>query len=207
MPEADLSLHNYTVFADLLAVPFQPVLGVVATFNLVYLANLALCGFGMFLLARRVTGRPLEAWIAGALFACAPFLVARSTAHFSLVAAAPLPFFMYWLDRAWSTKHVRDAAAVGACVAWAAFCDPYYAVYCVMLGTCYVASQVFAWSVGRRSAPTPRTARVLVDAAIVLLALLIAGVHVIGGGSVRVASISISMRSCTHRCSCYRCWR
>ena len=74
--------------------PLQPVLGVVATFNLVYLANLALAGFGMFVLARRVTGRPLEAWIAGAVFACSPFLVARSTAHFSLVAAAPLPFFL-----------------------------------------------------------------------------------------------------------------
>ena len=58
--EADLSLHNYTVFADLLAVPFQPVLGVVATFNLVYLANLTLAGFGMFVLSRRAEHRPLQ---------------------------------------------------------------------------------------------------------------------------------------------------
>ena len=34
---ANLSLHNYTAFQDLVALPFIPWLGVVATFNLVYL--------------------------------------------------------------------------------------------------------------------------------------------------------------------------
>ncbi len=82
----DLSLHNYTVFADLLALPMQGRLGVVATFNLIYLLNTALAGLGMFLLARRVTGRVAESWIAGCVFACSPFLVARSMAHFSLAA-------------------------------------------------------------------------------------------------------------------------
>ena len=80
------------------------------------------------------------------------------------------------------------------CVAWAAFCDVYYAVYCVILGGCFVASQMIAWSAGRRRVPT-RWARVLIDAAIVALVLLIVSVHVIGGGSIRIASISVSMRS------------
>ena len=193
--EADLSLHNYTLFADVLAVPLQPLLGVVATFNLVYLANIALSGFGMFLLARRLTNRALESWLAGAMFACAPFLVARSTAHFSLVAAAPLPFFMYWLDRTWETRRLRDAAAMGACAAWAFFCDPYYAVYCAMLGICFIGSRLLAVSFGYAQRPAPRTGRALVNAGIVALVGLMVGVHVLGGGSVRVASISISMRS------------
>ena len=194
-PEADLSLHNYTLFADLLAVPLQPLFGVVATFNLVYMANVALCGFGMFLLARRLTNRPLESWLAGAMFACAPFLVARSTAHFSLVAAAPLPLFMYWLDRTWETRRMRDAAATGATVAGAFFCDPYYAVYCVMLGTFFVGSRLLAVSFGYGKVPAPRTGRALLDAAIVALAGLILGVHFLGRGSIRIASTSISMRS------------
>src|SRR5262245_64944378 len=45
-PQVDLGLHNYTPFADLLALPFQPWLGVVGAFNLVYLINVALAGFG-----------------------------------------------------------------------------------------------------------------------------------------------------------------
>ena len=51
----DLSLHNYTLFANLLAAPLLPVLGVVTTYNVLCLANLALGAFTMFLLAWHVT--------------------------------------------------------------------------------------------------------------------------------------------------------
>ena len=50
----------------------------------------------MFLLAHRITGRVAESWLAGFAFACSPFIIARSTSHFSLVAAAPLPVFVYF---------------------------------------------------------------------------------------------------------------
>ena len=65
----DLSVHNYTVFADLLALPLIGTLGVVASFNVVYLLLVASSGYAAFLLVRRLTGRPAEAWIAGAVFA------------------------------------------------------------------------------------------------------------------------------------------
>jgi hypothetical protein len=191
---ADLSLHNYTVFADVLAVPLQPVLGVVGAFNTIYLLNIALCGFGMFLLARRLTGRVAESWLAGFAFACSAFLVARSSAHFSLVAAAPLPFFVYWFDRAWESQRRRDAVATGATIAWAAFCDPYYGVYCLMLGVALAGGRLVAV---KPVAPMTRRghARVVLDVVIVALAVLIAGLHFTGRGSVRIASISISMRT------------
>ena len=196
-PQADLSLHNYTVFADVLSLPLQPVLGVVGAFNVIYLLNVALAGFGMFLLARRLTGRAAESWIAGFAFACSAFLVARSTAHFSLVAAAPLPFFVYWFDRAWATRRRRDAAATGATLAWAAFCDPYYAVYCLMLGLALAAGRLVAVKPADDTAPvrSPGHARVVLDVMIVALAGVITGLHLAGRGSVRIASISISMRT------------
>jgi hypothetical protein len=194
---ADLSLHNYTVFADVLALPLQPVLGVVGAFNTIYLLNVALSGFGMFLLARRLTGRAIESWFAGFAFACSAFLVARSTAHFSLVAAAPLPFFVYWFDRAWASQRRRDAIATGATVAWAAFCDPYYGVYCLMLGAALAAGRLIAVKPGRAEVPAKARghARVVLEVLIVALAVLIAGIHFAGRGSVRIASISISMRT------------
>jgi hypothetical protein len=194
---ADLSLHNYTVFADVVAVPLQPLLGVVGTFNVIYLLNVALAGFGMFLLAKRFTGRPLESGLAGLAFACSAFMVARSTAHFSLVAAAPLPFFVYWFDRAWETQRRRDAIATGATIAWAAFCDPYYAVYCLMLGAVLTASRLIAVRPATAGAPARGRSivRMLLDVAIVALAGLIVGVHLAGVGLVRIASIQISMRT------------
>jgi TRAP-type mannitol/chloroaromatic compound transport system permease large subunit len=109
-------------------------LDIVTTFNVIYLVNVTLAGFGMYLLARRLTGRTPEAFVAGLLFAWSPFMVARGQAHFSLVAAAPLPIFMLMLHRAWDTRRLRDAVLAGATLAWATFCDPYYGVYCLMLG-------------------------------------------------------------------------
>lgn len=192
----DLSLHNYTVFSNLLALPLQPWLGVVATFNVVYMVNVALAGFGMYLLARRLTGgRTLEAWIAGLVFACSPFLVARSAAHFSLVAAAPLPFFMLLLLRAWDTHRIRDAAAAGLVVAWAAFSDPYYAVYCLMLAVILVGSRIVAVRTRRRPSGDLKPAKLLVNAGIVGVALVVLIVNVAGGGRVEIGSMRISLRT------------
>jgi hypothetical protein len=88
--------------------------------------------------------------------AWSPFLGARGASHFCLVAAAPLAFFLSWLDRAWSRGRRRDALAAGAAVAWAFYCDPYYAVYTAMLLALYVTGRfVTCEQVGR----TPHTRR------------------------------------------------
>ena len=139
----DLTQHNYTVFLDALAMPLMSRLGPVATFNVVYLIAVVLTAWMTFVLARRVTeGATIEAWLAG--FACAwgPVLVARSTGHFSLVAAAPLAAFLWCLHRIDRSESARDAVLAGLAVAWAAFCDPYYAVYCALIATIYAVSRV-----------------------------------------------------------------
>ena len=77
---ANLSLHNYTAFQDLVALPLMGWLGVVATFNLVYLLMTVLTGYATFLLAKHVTGRAAESWLAGLLFAWSPIMVTRGGA-------------------------------------------------------------------------------------------------------------------------------
>jgi len=191
----DLSLHNYTVFADVLALPLLSWLGVVRTFNVIYLLNVALAGFGMFLLARKLTQRPMESFLAGLIFMWSPFLVTRGQAHFSLVAAAPLPIFLLVLHRAWETRRLRDAALTGGVVAWAAFCDPYYAVYCLMLGGCFLASRVFLVSWTRRSARDLRLTKRPLTMMSVGLAGLILVVRALGGGAIALGPLRVSMRS------------
>jgi len=195
---ADLSLHNYTVFADLLAIPLQPLVGVVAAFNLVYLINVVLAASGMFLLARDFQrdepAGTCEAWLAGLLFACSPFLVARSTAHFSLAAAAPLPFFVWFLDRTWRHGRTRDAIGTGACVAWAAFSDPYYAIYCLMLGLFFVGSHLVAIR-STRIAGGSRAVRRGLDLTILTLAGLVVGVRLLSRDAVQIGALTVSMRS------------
>jgi hypothetical protein len=189
---ADLGSHNYTLFADLIALPLQQLFSVLVSFNLIYLLNIALAGFGMFLLARRVTVHDTEAWMAGALFACSGFLVGRATGHFSLVAAAPLPIFVWCLLRCWERRRTRDGLALGLTAAWAITADPYYAVYCLMLGLGFLASRVVSFRRIRISATGVR--RVLTVGA-VLVGSVIVGQLVSGGGTWHLGPIPVSMRS------------
>ena len=195
---ADLSLHNYTVFADLLAIPLQPLFGIVGAFNVIFLLNFALAGLGMFLLARHVLAATpraaVIAWLAALLFACSPFIVARGNGHVSLAAAAPIPFFVLYVDRMLTRWRLRDAALAGVAVAWAAYCDPYYAIYCAMLGTALLVARGSDLRLDRRASPHRGAIRT-VDALVALLVVVVVLVHVIGGGTLRLGSLSISMQT------------
>ena len=111
--QTNLSLHNYTTFQNLLALPLIGIFGVVSTFNVIYLLMTVMTAYATFLLARHVTGQVAESWLAGALFAWSPLLVARGTEHFSLVAAAPLAIFLLVLLKADGHERFRDAVALG----------------------------------------------------------------------------------------------
>src|SRR5262245_21862406 len=113
-PPVDLSLHNYTVFPDLLAFPLIPAIGVTATFNVLYLGLTVLTAWSKFLLARSVARRDAEAWLAGLLFAWSPVLMARSTEHFSLASAVPLPLFLLALRQAERSGQRGWVAIAGA---------------------------------------------------------------------------------------------
>lgn len=187
-----LAPHNYTEFLNVLALPLLPHLGVVATFNVIYLLISVLTAYSTYLLAWRVSGSRTGAWLAGLAFAWSPILVARSTAHMSLVAAAPLPVFLLALLRADRTGRARDAALCGLAVAWAAFCDVYYAVCCVLIAAGYMAASALNVTRAAR-VRRPAMARLL-DVAIVVLAGLVAGLLFGRGGQIEVLGVAVTLR-------------
>lgn len=189
----DLSQHNYTAFLNLLALPIMTTLGVVTTFNVVYVLATILTALFTYLLVRRVTeASRVEAWLAGVVFAWSPVLVARSTGHFSLVAAAPLPAFILCLINAERSGRMRDAALAGFCMAWAAFSDVYYAVYCLMIAAGYFAAHLVKV---QRQPERPRQPWVWVlDVLIVCVAGLLVGLLLGRGGRLEVFGIPISIR-------------
>ena len=190
----DLTQHNYTAFLDLLALPLISSLGVVRTFNIVFLAICVFNGVAMYGLARRATGATrAEAWLAGLVFAWSPTMLARTTGHYSLAAAAALPAFMWCLINAERSRSIRDAALMGLCMAWAGLSDAYFGIYCVMIAALYLAALAFRFSRGERR--TPRAWLWLLDVAIVSLAGLIAGLSLGRGGEFAVFGISIRMRT------------
>lgn len=191
---ANLSLHNYTAFQDLVALPFIGWLGVVTTFNLVYLLMTVLTGYATFLLARHVTGSPLESWLAGVLFAWSPILVTRGGAHFSLVAAAPLAVFLLLLLRAAERQRVRDALALGATCGWAASTDAYYAVYCLILAALFLLARVLTIRL-RPAEGRVRTLRWTLDVLLFCVAGLVLSMVISGGWQFTLLGRVASMRS------------
>lgn len=189
----DLSQHNYTAFLNLLALPLVSPLGVVTAFNLVFLGVCVLNALAAYGLARRVTAATRwEAWLAGLAFAWAPAMVARTTGHFSLVAAAALPAFIWSLVNAERTRRAKDAALVGLCMAWAALSDAYFGVYCLMMATLYLASSMLQV----RAARSPRRRWMWVlDVLIVCFGGLIAGLVLGRGGEFMLFGISVRIRS------------
>ena len=189
----DLALHNYTGFLNLLALPLIPWLGVVTAFNVVLLLTMTLTALTTYALVRHVTGATrAEAWLAGVAFAWSPVLVARTTGHFSLVAAAPLPAFLLCLIRAERTQRRRDAALAGLCVAWAGFCDVYYAVYCLMMLTAFLASRLVRITFDHEHAPARW--RWTFNVLIVCVAALVVSLALGGGGRFEVMGVPISVR-------------
>ena len=192
-PRVDLALHNYTPVAGLLGLPLVPLFGVVAAFNLIYLFQIVLAAYAMYLLAKDIGGDEISAWLAGLLFAFAPALVARGTAHFSLVAAAPLPVFVLLLRLAARSGRPAHMVALGATLAWATYSDPYYGVYCLVLGFWHLA----AGSLAVRMLPGPRRAgwRGSVNAWVAASAVLVAWIAVTGGSVIPLGSWRLGLRS------------
>lgn len=189
---ADFSLHNYTPLAGLIALPLIGPLGVVAAYNVVLILFVALSGAAMYLLARRLGLALPWAWVAGAVFAASPVLISRTTAHLSLVSAAPLPLFLWALLRTLDSRRVKDAILVGMIVAVATYADAYYGIYCVMMGAFLVASRFLQWS--RGPATTPRTTR-SIDVVLALVAAIVAWRVLNGGTDVAIGTLTIHLQT------------
>ncbi len=190
-PRVDLSLHNYTPLAALFALPLLAVTDIVTTFNLIYLVTTVVTALGAFLLIRRLVPDVWVAWLAGALFGFSPYLIARSTGHFSLVAAAPLPLFVLTILKLEDTRQLRWSVAAGVVLAAALYCDPYYAVYCAMLAGAFALARI-AHVTWRPSRLQPWVGYVM-DGAIAGIAALSLSIVVTGGYTLRLGPLAIGL--------------
>lgn len=113
-------------------------------YNLVFLSTFVLSGLGMYLLVRELTGNALAGFIAGLLFAFAPYRLPQSS-HVQVLSSQWMPFVFYGLTRYFETGRVRALGwASVALVAQNLSCG-YYLLYFSPFAAAYA-----LWEVWRR---------------------------------------------------------
>jgi hypothetical protein len=187
-----LTLHNYTTFANVLAFLPLGAFDLVTVFNLITIGSGVMAGYAMFLFAYKRTGDGGAAFLGGVLFGFSPFMSARAGAHFSLVQVAPIPIFAMVLFAMFQRPTTKLAAAAGVVTAWAFLCDPYYAVYCLMMLMVMVG---YSLATLERRPAAVRTVwwRMVLDLVLLSLAGLIVGIGIRGGGRVELFGLRVSM--------------
>lgn len=190
----DFSLHNYTPLAGLVGMLLVPWAGVVGGFNLVLLAFIALSGLGMFVLGRQVGLRTTSAFVAGLLFIAAPLVTAKATAHASLVAAFPLPLFLWALLRTIERPRLHSGVLVGLLVATATYADAYYGVYCLIMGLFVLAWRFLHLDPRGRAAP-PWRAIHGIDVVCLIVAAVVVWRIVSGTTALFIGPFRVGMRT------------
>lgn len=101
---------------------------VVFVYNLQILATFVLCGLGMFLLVRDLTGAPAAGLIAGTIFAFAPYRFDHYV-HLELVSSQWMPFALWMLHRTLRSGRLTDGLWTGAFAAFQGLSCVYLTVF------------------------------------------------------------------------------
>ncbi len=82
-------------------------------YNVLFLSTFVLAGVGMYLLVRELTGHAWGAFVAGLLFAFAPYRLAQAS-HLQVLSAQWMPFVFYGLVRFFRSSEGTTAGARSA---------------------------------------------------------------------------------------------
>jgi hypothetical protein len=120
-------------------------------YNLLFLSTIVLSALGTFLLVRELTGNAVAAFVAGLLFAFAPYRLAQST-HLQVLSAQWMPFALYAMRRYFETGRVTRLLAAAVAVAVQGLSCGYYLLYFPPFAAAYAvweAARQGTWRRGR----------------------------------------------------------
>jgi hypothetical protein len=157
----------------LYAITSNPIL----CYNLLFLSTFALSGLGMFLLLHELTGSVAASFVAGLLFAFAPYRVPQSS-HLQVLSSQWMPFALYGFRRYAEHGRIRALAGATASVVLQGLSCGYYLLYFSPFAGAYAIWEL--WRVGRLHERRVwlHLAAAGIAAALVVLPFLIPYVHV-----------------------------
>lgn len=99
-----LVAHSNSFLNSLLAWLLTPFTGPVAAFNLVFLGGLWVGAVGMYALVHEITQHKPAAFLAGFVFAFAPYHLTQALSHAHLGSIHWWPFYVLYLRRLWGSE-------------------------------------------------------------------------------------------------------
>ncbi len=130
-------------------------------YNLVLLSAFVFSGAAMYLLVRTLTGNALSGWLAGIIFAFAPYRFAHYE-HLELQLAFWMPLALWAMHRTFATGRWKDGMLTGALTACQALSSLYYGIFFGLYLGLVAGVLLIAQPSGRRWAP----ARALIAGAV-----------------------------------------
>ena len=114
-PEPLTLAYSEHLFAQ--AVQILPVYAltgnIILSYNLLFLSTFVLSGLGMFLFVREITGSARAGFVAGLMYAFAPYRVPQFS-HLQVISSQWMPFVLYGLRRYFVTRRMTPLAGAGA---------------------------------------------------------------------------------------------
>jgi hypothetical protein len=110
-------------------------------YNLLFLSSIVLAGLGMYLLVRELTGNTLAAFIAGLLFAFAPYRLPQS-GHLQVLTSQWMPFVLYGLLRYFHTRRLRPLGGAALALVAQNLSSGYYLLFFMPFAVAFALWQV-----------------------------------------------------------------
>ena len=120
-------------------------------YNLLFLSTFVLSGLGMYLFVRELTGNGPAAFVAGLVFAFAPYRLPQSS-HIQVISSQWMPFVLYGLRRYFDTHRLRPLAGAALALVTQALSCGYYLLYFTPFAVAYALWEIWqrrAWTQAR----------------------------------------------------------
>ena len=122
------------------AVTGNPIL----SYNLLFLSTFVLSGLGMYLLVRELTGNALAGFVAGLMFAFAPYRVPQSS-HLQVLSSQWMPFAVYGLLRYFNSRRLLPLGGAALALVLQNLSSGYYLLYFTPFAVAFA-----LWDIGQR---------------------------------------------------------
>ena len=114
---------------------------IVLCYNLLFLSTSVLSGLGTFLLVRELTGSARAAFVAGLLYAFAPYRIGQFS-HMQVLSSQWMPFALYGLRRYFETRRARALAGAALALVAQNWSCGYFLMYFAPFAAVYVLYEV-----------------------------------------------------------------